>query len=44
MRIEITKSSNYVHLARLENKSFSKTLVKKFQLPIEGWRGNSKRK
>jgi hypothetical protein len=28
----------------MENKSFSQTLVKKFQLPVEGWRGNSKRK
>jgi NAD+ kinase len=44
MRIEITKSNDYVHLARMENKSFSQTLVKKFQLPVEGWRGNSKRK
>lgn len=44
MRIEITKSQDYVHLARMENKSFSQTLVKKFQLPVEGWRGNSKRK
>ena len=44
MRIEITKSKDYVHLARMENKSFSQTLVKKFQLPVEGWRGNSKRK
>ena len=44
MRIEITKSNDYVHLARMGNKSFSQTLVKKFQLPVEGWRGNSKRK
>ena len=43
MRIEITKSNDYVHLARMGNKSFSQTLVKKFQLPVEGWRGNSKR-
>lgn len=44
MRIEITKSKDYVHLARMEDKSFSQTLVKKFQLPVEGWRGNTKRK
>ncbi len=44
MRIEITKSNDYVHLARMGNKSFSQTLVKKFQLSVEGWRGNSKRK
>jgi NAD+ kinase len=44
MRIEVKKSSRYVNLARLENKSFSQTLVKKFQLPIEGWRGTNKRK
>ena len=44
MRIEILKSNEYVRLARLENKSFSQTLVRKFQLPVEGWRGNTKRK
>jgi len=44
MRIEITKSKDYVHLARMEDKSFRQTLVKKFQLPVEGWRGNTKRK
>ena len=38
------KSQNYVHLARLEKESFSERLVKKFQLPVEGWRGTNKRK
>ena len=44
MRIEVKKSSTYVHLARLGNETFSERLVKKFQLPVEGWRGNNKRK
>ena len=44
MRIEVKKSQNYVHLARLEKESFSERLVKKFQLPVEGWRGTNKRK
>jgi NAD+ kinase len=44
MRIEVKKSKNYVHLARLEKESFSERLVKKFQLPVEGWRGTNKRK
>jgi NAD+ kinase len=44
MRIEIRKSSSYVNLARLDEESFSERLVKKFQLPVEGWRGNNKRK
>lgn len=44
MRIEVRKSNSYVHLARLGNESFSQRLVKKFQLPVEGWRGTNKRK
>jgi len=44
MRIEVKKSTNYVHLARLGKESFSERLVKKFQLPVEGWRGTNKRK
>jgi len=44
MRIEVRKSSTYVHLARLGNETFSERLVKKFQLPVEGWRGTNKRK
>lgn len=44
MRIEVRKSSSYVNLARLDEESFSERLVKKFQLPVEGWRGNNKRK
>jgi len=44
MRIEVRKSSSYVNLARLDEESFSQRLVKKFQLPVEGWRGNNKRK
>jgi NAD+ kinase len=44
MRIEVRKSASYVNLARLDEESFSERLVKKFQLPVEGWRGNNKRK
>jgi NAD+ kinase len=44
MRIEVRKSSSYVNLARLDEESFTERLVKKFQLPVEGWRGNNKRK
>ena len=44
MRVEVRKSKNNVHLARLGKESFSERLVKKFQLPVEGWRGTSKRK
>lgn len=44
MRIEVKKSCSYVNLARLDEESFSERLVKKFQLPVEGWRGNNKRK
>jgi NAD+ kinase len=44
MRIEVKKSNNYVQLARLGSESFSQRLVKKFQLPVEGWRGTNKRK
>lgn len=44
MRIEVKRSKNNVHLARLGKESFSERLVKKFQLPVEGWRGTNKRK
>ena len=44
MRIEVKRSKNNVNLARLGKESFSERLVKKFQLPVEGWRGTNKRK
>ena len=38
-RVEATTSAKPVRLARLHDAPFSKRLVDKFRLPIEGWRG-----
>ncbi|MHC6594880.1 NAD kinase [Arthrobacter sp. C152] len=38
-RVEVTKSANPVRLARTHQTPFSARLVRKFQLPIHGWRG-----
>lgn len=38
-RIEATMSAEPVTLARLHDAPFSRRLVEKFRLPIEGWRG-----
>lgn len=38
-RIEATTSREPVTLARLHDAPFSRRLVEKFRLPIEGWRG-----
>lgn len=38
-RITVTRSSQPVRLARLHQVPFTTRLVKKFQLPIVGWRG-----
>ncbi|WP_394941284.1 NAD kinase [Psychromicrobium sp. YIM B11713] len=38
-RIEVTRSSTPVRLARISHVPFSARLVRKFQLPIQGWRG-----
>jgi Predicted sugar kinase len=38
-RIEVTRSDKPVLLARLNTTPFSERLVKKFELPIQGWRG-----
>ncbi|WP_404290274.1 NAD kinase [Glutamicibacter arilaitensis] len=38
-RIEVTRSDMPVRLARLNTTPFSERLVKKFELPIQGWRG-----
>ena len=38
-RIVITKDSQRVHLAHIEDALFTDRLVAKFKLPIEGWRG-----
>jgi NAD+ kinase len=38
-RVEVRKSSKPVKLARLNQGPFTNRLVKKFSLPVEGWRG-----
>lgn len=38
-RVEVTKSATPVRLARTHQTPFSARLVRKFQLPIHGWRG-----
>ncbi|MDN6351500.1 MAG: NAD kinase [Yaniella sp.] len=39
-RIEVTRSSRPVKLARLALTPFSERLVRKFDLPTDGWRGS----
>ena len=38
-RVEVRKSDKPVRLARLHQGPFTDRLVKKFSLPVEGWRG-----
>lgn len=38
-RVEVTRSPKPVRLARLRQGSFTDRLVKKFALPVSGWRG-----
>ena len=38
-RVEVTKSPKPVRLARSHSTPFSERLVRKFQLPTQGWRG-----
>jgi NAD+ kinase len=38
-RIIITRDSNTVSLAHIEDSPFTDRLVAKFKLPVEGWRG-----
>lgn len=38
-RVEVTRSEKPVRLARMHPAPFSERLVKKFELPIAGWRG-----
>ena len=38
-RVEITRSDRPVRLARLHGGSFTDRLVRKFRLPVTGWRG-----
>jgi NAD+ kinase len=39
-RVEVVKSDQPVLLARLRNSTFTDRLVKKFSLPVAGWRGS----
>lgn len=43
-RVEVRKSSKSVKLARLRQGPFTNRLVKKFSLPVEGWRGPDSKK
>ncbi len=38
-RIEVTRSTKPVKLARTQQSTFSERLVRKFELPVQGWRG-----
>lgn len=40
-RVVVRRSSRPVRLARLHPTGFTDRLVRKFQLPVEGWRGQS---
>jgi NAD+ kinase len=43
-RVEVRKSDKLVKLARLNQGPFTNRLVKKFSLPVEGWRGPDSKK
>lgn len=43
-RVEIRKSDKSVRLARLRQGPFTDRLVRKFSLPVEGWRGPDSKK
>jgi NAD+ kinase len=43
-RIEATRSSRPVRIARLRSAPFGDRLVAKFDLPVSGWRGASERR
>ena len=38
-RVEVRRGSDPVLLARMQDRPFTDTLVRKFALPVEGWRG-----
>ena len=42
-RVVVRRSSRPVRLARLHPTAFTNRLVRKFQLPVEGWRGQDRR-
>ncbi|MCW2786212.1 MAG: kinase [Marmoricola sp.] len=43
-RIEVRRGAQPVRLVRLHQAPFTDRLVAKFDLPVEGWRGNSERR
>lgn len=43
-RVEVRKGSTPVRLARLHEAPFADRLVRKFDLPVTGWRGAAKRR
>jgi NAD+ kinase len=43
-RVEVRKSAKPVRLARLSQGPFTDRLVRKFSLPVEGWRGPDSKK
>jgi NAD+ kinase len=40
-RVEVRRGSDPVLLARLSRDSFADRLVRKFELPVSGWRGTA---
>ena len=38
-RVEVRRGCDPVLLARMQDRPFTDTLVRKFALPVEGWRG-----
>lgn len=43
-RVEVRRSSRPVYLARLQDAPFADRLVRKFDLPVAGWRGAAERR
>ena len=43
-RVEVVKGRETVRLARLQAASFADRLVRKFDLPVAGWRGAAERR
>jgi NAD+ kinase len=38
-RVEVTRGARPVHMVRLDGRPFADRLVRKFDLPVRGWRG-----
>ncbi len=38
-RVEVTRGASSVHMVRLDGRPFADRLVRKFDLPVRGWRG-----